>query len=126
MFEPNFEACDVLFDLLDEGQMLSQLRQALVRLDPRPLDRGRTGGDKNRIKLVVLGPAQMHPRIGLDLDRLQNENGKSFFSQMSDHAAFVAAAGLDADTCDPGFGEFGSQEPPTDWCVVELPALGPA
>jgi hypothetical protein len=46
MFEPNLEACDVLFDLLDEGQMLSQLRQALVRLDPRLLDRRRTGGDE--------------------------------------------------------------------------------
>ena len=45
---------------------------------------------------------------------------------MSDHAAFVAAAGLDADTHDPSFREFGSQKPPTDWCVVELPAFGPA
>ena len=42
---------------------------------------------------------------------------------MSDHAAFVAAAGLDADTHDPSFREFGSQKPPTDWCVVELPAF---
>ena len=29
MFEPDLEASDVLLDLLDEGQMLRQLRQAV-------------------------------------------------------------------------------------------------
>ena len=80
MLQPDLDAGDVLLDLFDEGQMLSQLCQAFVRLDARLFDRGRTGGDKNRIELVILGPAQMHPRICFDLDRLQNENGKSFFS----------------------------------------------
>ena len=64
MLQPDLDAGDVLLDLFDEGQMLSQLCQALVRLDARLFDRGRTGGDKNRIELVILGPAQMHPRGG--------------------------------------------------------------
>ena len=59
MLEPDLEAGDILFDLLDEGQMLSQLRQALVRIDARLIDHCRAGGDQNRIDLVVLGPAQM-------------------------------------------------------------------
>ena len=51
--------------------MLRQFCQALVRLDTRLIDRRRTGGDENRIELVVLGTAQMDARIGFDLDRLQ-------------------------------------------------------
>src|ERR1700689_4486284 len=33
MLDPDLEAGDVLFDLFDEGQLRSQRRQALVRLD---------------------------------------------------------------------------------------------
>ena len=58
-------ARDVLLDLFDEGQMVCQLRQALIRRDPRPVDRRRTGGDQNRIELIVLGAAQMHAGIAL-------------------------------------------------------------
>ena len=73
MFETHLEAGDILFDLFDEGQMLRQLCQAIVRLDARLIDRCRTGGDESCIEFVVLGAAQMDPRIGFDLDRLQNQ-----------------------------------------------------
>jgi hypothetical protein len=44
--------------------VLRQFCQALVGLDTRLIDRRRTGGDENRIELVVLGTAQMEARIG--------------------------------------------------------------
>jgi hypothetical protein len=34
VFEPDLEAGDVLFNLFDEGQMVSQLRQAFIWLEP--------------------------------------------------------------------------------------------
>ena len=59
MLDADLKASDVFFDLLDEGQMLSQFRQTFVRIDSRPINRRRTGGDENRIELVVLGTTQM-------------------------------------------------------------------
>src|SRR5208282_4182093 len=125
MFETHLEAGNVLLGLLDEGQMWRQLSQAIVRLDTRLIDRRRAGGDKNCIELVVLGPAQMHAGIGFDLDRLQDQNREALVTQIADHAAFVAAAGLDADARDAGLRQFGSKTPPTSCCVVELPVLIP-
>ena len=55
MLDADLEAGDVFFDLFDEGQVLRQLRQAIVWLDLRLIDRRRAGGDENRIELVVLG-----------------------------------------------------------------------
>src|SRR5665213_1341123 len=58
----------------------------------------------------------MHAGIGFDLDRLQDQNREALITQIADHAAFVAAAGLR---------QFGSKPPPTNCCVVELPVLIP-
>ncbi len=113
MFEADLEASDVLLDLLNEGQVLRQLRQATIRLDTRLIDRRRAGGDENGVELVVLGPAQMHTCIGFDLERLQDENSEVFVAQITDHAALVAAAGLDADTRDAGSRELDSKASPT-------------
>ena len=63
MLEPGLETRDILFDLLDEGQMVGKRGQPRIRLDPRPLDRGRAGCDQNRIERIVLGAAQMQARI---------------------------------------------------------------
>ena len=82
--------------------MLRQFCQALVRLDTRLIDRRRTGGDENRIELVVLGTAQMDARIGFDLDRLQDQNGEALVPQIADHTAFITAARFNADPRDPG------------------------
>src|SRR5580700_5284695 len=125
MFDPDLEAGDVLFDLFDEGQMLSQRHQALVRLDTPLIDHCRTGGDENGIEPVVLGSAQMQPRIGFDLEWLQHHDDEAFVAQIADHTAFIAAAGLDADTRYLGAGECDSQSPPTSRAVVDLPVLGP-
>jgi hypothetical protein len=70
--------------------------------------------DKNRIELVVLGPAQMHTRIGFDLGRLQHQNGEAFVPQITDHTALVAATRLDANACRSGTTERGSEMPPTN------------
>ncbi len=126
MFEPDLEAGDVFFDLFDEGQVLSQLIKALVRLDLRPIDRRRrASGDQNRIEPVILGPAQVHAGTSFDLDRLQDQNSKALLAQIADHPAFVAAACLDADTGDLSLTEFDSKTPPTfHQCVLDLPASG--
>jgi hypothetical protein len=121
VLEPNLEAGDILFDLFDKGQMLRQLRQAIVRLDTRLIDRRRAGGDESRIELVVLGPTLMHARIGFDLDRLQDQNNEALAPQIADHAALVAAARLDADSRHPGLEEFSSKTPPANRCVGNLP-----
>ena len=63
VFEPDLEARDILLDLLNEGQLVSKLRQTRIRFDVRVIDRSRAGRDQNRIERIVLGPAQMHPRI---------------------------------------------------------------
>ena len=54
MFEPDLEARDVLFDLLDEGQMPRQFGQSQIRLDPRRLDGRRAGGDQRGIESSFL------------------------------------------------------------------------
>ena len=113
MFEADLEASDVLLDLLNEGQVLRQLRQATIRLDTRLIDRRRAGGDENGVELVVLGPAQLQACIGFDLERLQDENSEVFVAQITDHAALVAAAGLDADTRDAGSRGLDSKASPT-------------
>ena len=123
MLEPDLEAGDVLFDLLDEGQMLSQLRQASVWLDAHLLDRCRAGSDENRVKLVVFGTAQMQPSISFYLDWLQDQDGEAFVPQITDDTLFIAAAGLDADTHHLGASEVGSQTPPTRRRIVHLPAI---
>src|SRR5204863_3150988 len=48
MLKPGLEPRDVFFDLLDEGQVVGELRQALVRLDARLIDGESAGGDENR------------------------------------------------------------------------------
>ena len=127
MLKTDFETRNVLLDLLDEGQMLRQFRRIARQAgNSRLIDARRAGGDESGIELVVLGPVQMHTRIGLHLHRLQDENGKALVPQIPDHAAFVAAGRLDADSCHPGFGKFCGQAPPAGRCVVNLPALGPA
>jgi hypothetical protein len=113
MLEPNLVAGDILFDLLDIGQMLRQLRQALVRREARLIDRRCTSGDEHRIELIVLGPAQMHTRVGFDLDRLQDENGQALFPQMADHTPFVTATRLDTNTRHPVLDESCGKLPPT-------------
>src|SRR5436190_3744089 len=95
MLEPGREPRDVFFDLLDEGQVVGELRQALVRLDARLIDGESAGGDENRIERIILGPAQVHTRIGPDLDRLQDQDGDALLPQMSDNAAFIAAGRFD-------------------------------
>ena len=113
MFEPDLEARDVLFDLLDEGQMPRQFGQSQIRLDPRRLDGRRAGGDQRGIECVVLGPPQMHAGISLDLNRLQNKNDEARRSQMSDHAALIASRRLDADAPDAGLCKRNGEMPPT-------------
>ena len=68
----------------------------------------------------------MHAGIGFDLDLLQDQNREALITQIADHAAFVAAAGLDADVRDAGLRQFGSKPPPTNCCVVELPVFDPS
>ena len=124
MFEPHLEARDILFDLLDEGQMSRQFGQSCIGLDPRRLDRSRTGSDQRRIERVVLGPAQVHACEGANLDRLQDENGEACRPQMGDHAALVAAGCFDADAHDAGLGEINGKAPPALRRIGDLPTCG--
>ena len=55
VLKPDLEARYILLDLLDEGQVLRQVREACVRFVPRPLNRRRTGRDENCIEDIVLG-----------------------------------------------------------------------
>ena len=112
MFEPDLETRDVLFDLLDKGQMPRQLSQTFVGLDVRRIDRRRAGCDQSCIEQIVLGPAQMDARIGLHLDRLQDEDDEASLAQMSDHAALIASRRFDADTRDTRFAELCRQTAP--------------
>ena len=113
MLKPGLETRDVLFDLLDEGQMVRELRQAFVRLDSRLIDGESAGGDENRIEYIVLGPAQMHTRISPDLDRLQDEDHESYRPQMPDDTALISSGSFDADARDAGLGKFRGQASPT-------------
>ena len=123
VLEPGLEARDILLDLLDEGQMVRQVRQSRVRLDPRPLDRRRTGRDQGRIERVVLGPPQVHAGKGANLDRLQHQNGKVRRPQMRDHAALIASRRLDADACYAGPRQARGKPPPARRCIIKLPTL---
>ena len=58
VLQADLETGDVLFDLLDKGQMPGQARQARVRLDLGRLEACRAGGDEGGVEDVVLGPAQ--------------------------------------------------------------------
>lgn len=74
VLKTDLEACHVLFDLLDEGQMLRQVCQTRIRLELGRIDRRRAGCDQNRIERVVLGTSQVYARIGSDLQWLQNQD----------------------------------------------------
>ena len=123
MLEPNLEARDVLLDLFDEGQLSRQVGQPRVRLDPLLVDRRRAGGDQPGVDHVVLGAAQMHARIGTNLHRLQNEDGKACRPQMRNHPTFVAASRLDADARDTDFGKPAGKLLPARWIIDNLPAF---
>src|SRR4051794_6568539 len=126
MFEPDLEAGDVLLDLLHEGQMSRQFCQTFVRLDARRINDCRAGSDENRVELVALGTPQVYPRIGFDLDRLQDEHTKALLPQMPDHATLVASRGFDADARDADVDQVGGKPPPAAQCIVNLPAFDPA
>ena len=54
MFEADLEASNVLLDLLNEGQVLRQLRQATIRLDTRLIDRRRSAAMRTASSLSFL------------------------------------------------------------------------
>ena len=121
VFEPGLQTGNVLLGLLDEGQMVGKLGQAHIRREPRFLDRGRAGRHQGCIKRIVLGPAQMHPRISAHLDRLQHQDDEACSLQMFHYAALVTARRLDSDTGDAGLGQLRTQMPPTAQAVLNPP-----
>jgi Homeodomain-like domain len=103
MFETGFEAGDILFELLDEGELVGQGFQAAIDLTLDWIERCGAGGDEGRIDGIVLGAAQVQPGEGFDLHGLKHEDRDTLGPERACHASFVAAGGFDADTGDPGF-----------------------
>ena len=127
-----------LLDLLEPGLEAHDYPQPIARRSVRCpasfakrssgamrdcLIRRGTGGDELGIELVVLGSPQVHPRIGFDLNGLQDENREAPSSQVIDHPAFIAAARLNADPLHTGPAKFRRQPPPACGRVVDLPAF---
>ena len=123
MLEPGLEAREVLLDLLEKGEISSQIGQSWIRRDPRRTHRRRARRDQDRIKRVVLGMAQMHPAKSFDLHRLQHQDHEARCPQMLHHAAFVAAGCLDTDASDAGLGQVGDEQAPARQSVGDLPAF---
>jgi len=55
MFETDLPAGDVLFDLLDKGQQISELGQPVVRSDKRFVEICGAGGDESCVDCVAFG-----------------------------------------------------------------------
>src|SRR5579859_2227530 len=109
MLEAGLQPGKIFFGLLDEGQQICKLNEALIRSDPRLLHGSRTGGNQNRVECIVLGSPEMEASKGAHLDRLQHQHRKPSRPQISDHAALVTAGRFDSDPRDPGFGQLRAQ-----------------
>ena len=107
MFEPDLEASDILFDLLNECQMPRQFCQSWIWRDPWRIERCGTCGDQDRIERVVFGATQMHPAKRFNLDRLQHQHGEARRTQVLHYAAFITAGRFDADAHDADFDQVG-------------------
>jgi hypothetical protein len=59
LFEAGLQAHDILLDLLDKGEVISERGQPGVGLAGRRINERRASGDQCGIDAVVLGPAQM-------------------------------------------------------------------
>ena len=123
MFETDFDAGDILLDLLDEGEVLRQIIEAFVGLACVLIQGCRTGSDCSGIYFVILGAAQMHAGAGFDLDGLEHDDSEAVLPQMCNGAVFVSAGCLDANARDAGFGEDSCELLPALESVLHLPAL---
>ena len=72
--QPNLMAGDVLFNLLDEGQMVGQLHQALVRLDALvAFIVAAQAAMRTASSLSFLARRRCWGTGGFEVDRLQNQ-----------------------------------------------------
>ena len=127
VLEPDFQAGDVFFDLLNEGQMLRKLGQSRIGCNARSLHDGRASSDQNRIKLVVLGAAEMDPRVLKDPGFTHiRHNSEAPLTQISHNAAFVATARFDPNSGNLSLAKFCRQVPPAGRSIVDLPTFCPA
>jgi hypothetical protein len=124
MFEPGLQPRNVLLDLLDEGQKVRKLRQALIRRDSWLLHGSRAGRNQCRIERIVLGPPKMQPRKVTHLVRLQDQDGEARSLQMPDHATFITARRLDSHAPDTSLGQLRTQTSPTLQRILNTPARG--
>jgi hypothetical protein len=119
VFEACFAAGDVLFDLFDEAQRLGERRQTRIRHAQRRIEDCGAGGDEHGVEPVVLGAPQRQPGIGLDLQRLQHQDGAAGRAHLPDHASLIASGSLDADAFDAGLGQCCGQAAPAGATVLD-------
>lgn len=120
MFKACVQAGDVCFHLLDEGQLVAETIEVRIgRLCFLGIEDVGTGGDQDRIDAVAFGAAQVQPGERTHLQWLQDGDREAGCPQVPSDAAFVAAAGFDADPLDVFLTEPGSQALPAGGRVLD-------
>jgi len=98
VLEPNFDAHDILFDLLDEGELIGERSYSWIgRIPFDPMMR-HAGRDQSGIDTVAFGAAQDELSKGTHLPGLHHDNIEASLAQSFNHTALVAAGGFQTDT----------------------------
>src|ERR1700681_79011 len=97
MLEPNLDAHDILFGLLDEGELIGKRSHSGVWCLPFDLMMSHAGSDQSGIDTIAFGTAQDEFCKGAHLPGLQHDDVESGFAQIFNHVALVAAGGFQTD-----------------------------
>src|SRR3981189_534326 len=100
VLEPNLDAHDILFGLLDEGELIGERSNSGVRSLPLDPMMRHACSDQSGIATTALGAAQNEFCKSAHLSRLQHDDVETSLAQMFDHVALVAAGGFQADAAD--------------------------
>jgi len=97
---PRLEVSDIVFQLLDEEQMLSERGQPGVWRFMQVAEIGSALGDEGGVDTIVLGTTQLVDGKGMHLTRLQESDLEAVLAQIFHDSSFVTPGGFDADAFD--------------------------
>lgn len=124
VFEARLQPGNVRFDLFDEGQLIAERIQARIGgLCLLGIEGISTGGNQDGIDAVTLGPPQVQFCEGADLQRLQDDDHEAGRLQVAGDAAFIAAAGLDADALNAVVAEPIRKALPASGCILSCEGI---
>src|SRR6266403_718939 len=122
MLEPNLDAHDILFGLLDEGELIGKRSNSGVWRLPFDLMMSHAGGDQAGIDTIALGAAQDKFCKGAHLPGLQHDDVESGLAQIFNHVALVAAGGFQTDPGNLAGAQQAGKVVKTGRVVRDLPA----